>query len=74
MPAAELARRFEAWQPPEPRYRSGVMAKYAALVSSASYGAVTTGRRLASLLNRRSEVEETASAAGAEGRRSNPVA
>jgi hypothetical protein len=29
------------------RYRGGVMAKYAALVSSASEGAVTTGRRMA---------------------------
>ena len=30
-----------SWNAPEPRYRSGVMAKYAALVSSASEGAVT---------------------------------
>ena len=37
----ELARRRAAWQPPRPRYNSGVMAKYAALVSSASKGAVT---------------------------------
>ena len=33
-----------------PRYKSGVMAKYAALVSSASKGAVTTGSRLADQL------------------------
>ncbi len=38
---AELARRRKAWRPPEPRYTSGVFAKYAALVSSASEGAVT---------------------------------
>jgi dihydroxy-acid dehydratase len=37
----ELARRRELWHPPEPRYKSGVLAKYAALVSSASLGAVT---------------------------------
>jgi dihydroxy-acid dehydratase len=43
----ELARRRAAWQAPAPRYRGGVMAKYAALVSSASEGAVTTGRRMA---------------------------
>ncbi|CAN5597884.1 hypothetical protein BH23CHL7_BH23CHL7_22340 [soil metagenome] len=39
--AEELARRAAAWQRPPPRYTSGVMAKYAALVSSASEGAVT---------------------------------
>jgi dihydroxy-acid dehydratase len=44
---AELDRRRAAWTAPEPRYASGVMAKYAALVESASMGAVTTGRRLA---------------------------
>ncbi len=43
---AELERRRAAWSAPAPRYASGVMAKYAALVSSASEGAVTTGRRL----------------------------
>ena len=37
----ELARRRAAWQPPEPRYTRGVMAKYARLVSTASQGAVT---------------------------------
>ena len=37
----ELARRHEAWRPPAPRYKTGVLAKYAALVSSASRGAVT---------------------------------
>ena len=38
---AEIASRLEAWRAPEPRYKIGVMAKYARLVSSASRGAVT---------------------------------
>jgi dihydroxy-acid dehydratase len=38
----EIARRVAAYKPPEPRYRRGVMAKYAASVSSASEGAVTS--------------------------------
>jgi dihydroxy-acid dehydratase len=38
----EIARRVEAYDPPEPRYKRGVMAKYAAAVSSASEGAVTS--------------------------------
>ena len=38
---AEIASRLAAWRPPEPRFRSGVMAKYARLVSSAAAGAVT---------------------------------
>jgi dihydroxy-acid dehydratase len=37
----ELARRRNAWQPPKPRYTSGVLAKYARLVSTSSLGAVT---------------------------------
>ncbi|HUQ44053.1 MAG TPA: dihydroxy-acid dehydratase [Candidatus Limnocylindria bacterium] len=43
---AILAERRAEWQAPAPRYLGGVMAKYAALVSSASEGAVTTGRRM----------------------------
>ena len=39
--AEELERRRARWSAPEPRYRRGVMAKYARLVSSASTGAVT---------------------------------
>jgi dihydroxy-acid dehydratase len=39
--AAELKRRLKTVKPPKPRYRWGVMAKYARLVSSASEGAVT---------------------------------
>ncbi|HKP84423.1 MAG TPA: dihydroxy-acid dehydratase [Pyrinomonadaceae bacterium] len=37
----ELARRHEKWRPREKRYKNGVLAKYAALVSSSSLGAVT---------------------------------
>ncbi len=37
----ELARRRAAWRPLAPRYTRGIMAKYAAQVSSASRGAVT---------------------------------
>ncbi len=38
---AEIERRRAVWQAPPPRHHSGVMAKYAHLVSSASRGAVT---------------------------------
>src|SRR5713101_315032 len=38
---SELAKRRARWKPPAPRYTSGVLAKYAKLVSSASVGAVT---------------------------------
>jgi dihydroxy-acid dehydratase len=38
---AELERRRAAWVKPEPRYRTGVLGKYARLVSSSSLGAVT---------------------------------
>jgi dihydroxy-acid dehydratase len=37
----EIAARLRDWTPPPPRYPRGVLAKYAALVSSASEGAVT---------------------------------
>ena len=36
-----LRQRMKEWKSPQPRYRSGVFAKYAALVSSASQGAIT---------------------------------
>jgi dihydroxy-acid dehydratase len=39
--AAEIERRRVGWTRPAPRYTRGVMAKYAAAVSSASKGAVT---------------------------------
>jgi dihydroxy-acid dehydratase len=38
---AELGERLKTWKAPVPRYATGVMAKYAKLVSSASMGAVT---------------------------------
>jgi len=37
----EFAKRKAAWVQPKPRYKRGVLAKYAKLVSSASEGAVT---------------------------------
>ncbi len=37
----EIKNRLDRWSPPEPRYKKGVMAKYARDVSSASRGAVT---------------------------------
>jgi dihydroxy-acid dehydratase len=42
VPADVIERRLQKWKAPEPRYRTGVFAKYVALVSSASEGAVTT--------------------------------
>jgi dihydroxy-acid dehydratase len=42
--AEEIAKRLKSWREPEPRYKSGVFAKYAALVSSASEGAVTSAK------------------------------
>jgi dihydroxy-acid dehydratase len=41
VPEMELARRRASWTPPQPRYTTGVLYKYAKLVSSASSGAVT---------------------------------
>ncbi|HEX6669731.1 MAG TPA: dihydroxy-acid dehydratase, partial [Gemmatimonadales bacterium] len=41
VPEAELGRRRAAWTPPKPKYTTGVLHKYARLVSSASLGAVT---------------------------------
>lgn len=37
-----LARRRAGWKPPDPRYATGALAKYARLVGSAGSGAVTT--------------------------------
>ncbi len=37
----EIAARLADWQPPPPRYTTGVLAKYARLVTDASQGAVT---------------------------------
>lgn len=38
----ELKRRLESWTAPAPNYKRGVLAKYAALVKSASHGAITS--------------------------------
>jgi dihydroxy-acid dehydratase len=37
----EIQQRLAQWKPPPPNYTSGVMAKYARLVSSAAEGAIT---------------------------------
>jgi len=39
-----LRQRMAAWKAPQPRYANGVFAKYAALVWSASEGAITKPR------------------------------
>jgi len=43
---AEISRRLTEWKSPAPRYTAGVFAKYAALVTSAAEGAITTPARL----------------------------
>ena len=43
VPDSELAGRKQQWRAPAPRYTTGVLAKYARLVSSSSRGAVTDG-------------------------------
>jgi len=43
---AEIARRMSQWKPPAGHYKTGVFAKYAALVGSAAEGAITTPARL----------------------------
>ncbi len=53
--ASVLAERRTRWSAPAPRYTSGVMAKYAALVSSASEGAITSGAQLRRILASRTE-------------------
>jgi dihydroxy-acid dehydratase len=50
---AVLAARRARWTPPAPRYTTGAFAKYAALVSSASDGAVTNGPALKRALDAR---------------------
>jgi len=44
VPKAELARRRKAWKQPKARYTTGVLAKYAKVVSGADTGAVTDGQ------------------------------
>ncbi len=50
VPPEEIERRLSTWTPRPANYTTGVMAKYAALVGSASTGAVTTGPRMAANL------------------------
>jgi dihydroxy-acid dehydratase len=40
LPESEIAERLSKWKEPAPRYKTGVFARYAALVSSASEGAI----------------------------------
>ncbi len=46
VPPEEIERRLATWAPRPANYTTGVLAKYAALVGSASTGAVTTGPRM----------------------------
>jgi dihydroxy-acid dehydratase len=41
LPDAEIRARLAEWKQPAPRYTTGVLAKYAALVTQASEGATT---------------------------------
>ena len=41
---AEIKHRMAQWKPPKPRYTTGVFSKYAALVASASQGAITRAK------------------------------
>jgi dihydroxy-acid dehydratase len=43
VPAKELAARRKKWKAPNPRYTTGLLAKYMKLVSTASRGAITDG-------------------------------
>ena len=52
---SDLAARMRDWSPPPPRYKSGVLAKYAALVSPASEGAITSGAALRRALAARAD-------------------
>jgi dihydroxy-acid dehydratase len=44
VPDGELKNRLKSWKAPEPRYKTGVFAKYAGMVGSASEGAITRVR------------------------------
>jgi len=68
-----LEQRRARWSPPAPRYTGGVMAKYAALVSSASRGAVTTGTRLARALADPSDGPSAAPTPTAVTREASPI-
>jgi dihydroxy-acid dehydratase len=53
--ASVLAERRARWTPPASNYTTGVMAKYAALVSSASEGAITSGAQMRKTLAARTQ-------------------
>ncbi len=55
VPDDVLAARRARWTPRPPRYTTGALAKYAALVSSASQGAVTSGAHLRAALAARTD-------------------
>ena len=55
VPDDVLAERRARWTPPPPRYTTGALAKYAALVSSAAQGAVTSGAHLRAALAARTD-------------------
>jgi dihydroxy-acid dehydratase len=38
--ADEISKRRQAWRPPEPKFKTGALARYAALVTSAAWGAI----------------------------------
>jgi dihydroxy-acid dehydratase len=40
LPPDELARRKQSWQPPKPRFKTGWLARYTKMATSASTGAV----------------------------------
>jgi dihydroxy-acid dehydratase len=53
--AGTLGARRARWTPPAPRYTTGALAKYAALVSSAAEGAVTSGSAMRAALARQTD-------------------
>jgi dihydroxy-acid dehydratase len=57
---AVISERMASWQAPAPRYASGVFAKYAALVASASDGAITRPGALATVSPHRPAVSTSA--------------
>ena len=65
--AEELAARRARWRPPTPRYTTGVMGKYAQLVSSASDGAIT-GRPPTARANTRTDTRPRRRARGRTAR------
>jgi dihydroxy-acid dehydratase len=65
---AELKQRMAKWVAPALRYKTGVFAKYALSVSSASFGAVTTPNRSNAEQEAEGKYVSNFSAAGARGR------